>query len=126
MRKVALDGTITTIAGGGESPMDLTGGQYAPDGTVATTLNLGGTTGVAVDAEGRVYVADGPDHAIFRFGSDGRIELVIADQPQTTEELGHPANQTRARTVANTIIDASGTLYYSDANRILTIDNAGD
>jgi sugar lactone lactonase YvrE len=124
IRRVAPDGTITTIAGGGQSPMYLNGGLYAPDGTLATTLKLGSANGVSVDPKGRVYVADSSDHVAFRFGSDGKIELVIGDQPDVTEDLGHPANETRGRNIENVIIDASGNLDYTDSNRILTIDGA--
>jgi streptogramin lyase len=124
IRKVAPDGTITTIAGGGQSPLYLNGGVYAPDGTVATTLKLGGANGVAVDSSGRVYVADAADHIAFRFGSDGKIELIIADQLHVTEELGHPANETRGRNMENVLLDTSGNLLYTDSNRILTIEGA--
>jgi hypothetical protein len=49
VRKVASDGTITTVAGGGVS---------LGDGGPATSAFLYGPSAVAVDGAGNVYVAD--------------------------------------------------------------------
>jgi hypothetical protein len=125
VRKVALDGMISTIAGGGQSRMDLNGGNYAPDGTLATDLNLGSADSVAIDGKGRIYVGDPGDHAAFRFGSDGKIELVIADQTGTTQEMGFAANQTRGTSLYNVVIDAKGDLLFTQNNYILRIAGAG-
>jgi sugar lactone lactonase YvrE len=53
LRKIAPDGTVTTLAGTGEQ-----GDADGPPGT--PTMNLSGSAGVAVDANGVVYVAE-PD-----------------------------------------------------------------
>jgi hypothetical protein len=125
IRKVSSDGTITTIAGGGQSAFALNGGSYAKEGTAVATLKLSSADAVAVDSKGRVYVSDPSDHGAFRFGPDGKMELVIADQPGTTQEMGFPANQTRGTDVYNIAVDAKGDVLFVQANKILRIAGGG-
>ncbi len=54
IRKVALDGTIVTVAGGGPS-------FVLGDGGPATDAFLQNPRGVAVDGEGNLYIADIPE-----------------------------------------------------------------
>ena len=124
VRRVAPDGTITTIAGGGTTVLGASE-KYAPDGTLPTDLQLAGVTGLAVDGKGRIYVADGQSHAIFRFGASGGIELVIADQQGATETAGSAANQTRATSVGPLAIDAQGNLLYVQTSVLREIVGAG-
>jgi uncharacterized protein (TIGR03437 family) len=56
IRKIS-GGTITTVAGNG------TGG-YSGDGGVATSAELLGPSGVAVDSSGNIYIADTSNHVI--------------------------------------------------------------
>ena len=126
VRSVAPDGTISTIAGGGDTPMGGTVRTFVDDGTAATALRLGQVTGVAVDGNGRVYVADGSNHLIFRFEPGGGIELVIGDQADVVEEMGHAAFDTRATNVSNLVIDGEGNLVFLDRNSIRRIRDATD
>ncbi len=58
IRKVTVaTGVITTVAGTGVS-------GYSGDGGLATSAKIGAPYGVAVDAFGNVYIADGDNHAI--------------------------------------------------------------
>ncbi len=57
IRKVTPDGTITTIAGNGKF-------NYSGDGGPATSAGLYFPRGVAVDAQGNVYIADTSNQAI--------------------------------------------------------------
>jgi sugar lactone lactonase YvrE len=123
VRRIAVDGTITTIAGGGSTAL-TTSGAYAPDGTNPTDLNFLDVEGVAVDGKGRVYVADGQSRAIFRFGPTGGIELLIADQKGGSSDPGLPANATRALTVAELLFDADGNLLYLDGRIVHSIAGA--
>jgi sugar lactone lactonase YvrE len=125
VRRVAADGTITTVAGGGAT--SLLGGTeaYPPDGTKATDLKLADVSGVAVDGKGRVYVADDQSRAIFRFGADGGIELVLGDQTGGLPNPGLPANATRATTVAVLAVDAKGDLLYLEKGVVHSIAGAG-
>ena len=57
IRRVDTSGTLTTIAGTGVR-------GYSGDGGLAATAQLNDPTGVAVDDEGNVYVADSRNHRI--------------------------------------------------------------
>lgn len=61
VRRVDVHGVITTVAGGSTGPS--TG-----DGGVATDARLIAPLGVAVDAQGVIYVADGDDARVRRIG----------------------------------------------------------
>jgi len=123
VRRVAPDGTITTIAGGGTTPLGANG-AYAPDGTKPTDLKLSQVTGVAVDSKGRVYVADAGIDAIYRFSTSGGIELLIGDQKGGSESDGVPANATRVTNAGELAIDAQKNLVFLEARVIKRIASA--
>src|SRR5207302_155715 len=66
VRKVATDGTITTVAGNGI-------GRYSGDGGPATSAGLNYPTGLAVDSAGNLLIAD-----------VDRVRMVEADGTITT------------------------------------------
>lgn len=69
IRRIEVDGTITTIAGTGIAGV---GG----DGSAAIFAQLAGPRGVAVDGLGRVYVADTDNHRVRRIEDDGTISTI--------------------------------------------------
>ncbi len=72
IRKVAKDGTIATVAGTG------TWG-YSGDGGPATSAQLSGPGGVAVDAAGNIYIWDTGNRVIRRVAADGMIATVAGN-----------------------------------------------
>ena len=54
VRKIARDGTITTIVGTGETEFS----EFSGDGGLATAATLQIPGGVAFDTEGNLYIAD--------------------------------------------------------------------
>lgn len=124
VRRVAPDGTISTIAGGGAAPVSPVAELYVGDGTAPTDLQLGQISGVAVDSAGRVYVADAQNHVIFRFGATGGIQIVIGDQKGGSSAAGLPANETRVTNVGPLAVDSHGNLLYLESSVIRAITGA--
>lgn len=69
IRKIATDGTVSTIAGNG-----LAGGEG--DGGLAVEAQLNSPTGVTMDAFGNLYIADSGNHRIRQVSPEGLITTV--------------------------------------------------
>src|SRR3990167_3786638 len=69
IRKVDAAGTITTVAGTGES-------GYSGDGGLATAASLAYPTGVALDGSGTLYIADRDNNRIRKVDAAGTITTV--------------------------------------------------
>lgn len=109
IRRVDLDGTITTIAGTG-----LAG--FSGDGGPATSAQLNEPDGVAIDAQGRVYIADSVNDRIRMVDTAGTITTVAGDGNRTT--LDHPHG---------VAVDPMGRLVIADTynHRIRRLDAPG-
>jgi sugar lactone lactonase YvrE len=82
VRKIAVDGTISTVAGNGVA-------GFAGDGGVATSANLNGPTDAAVDAYGNFLIADYgnnrirkvsglvPGKVVNDLNGDGKSDLIL-------------------------------------------------
>jgi streptogramin lyase len=105
--------------------------RIAPDGTVTTlagkAANLANPTGVAVDPQGDVFVADAGTATIRKIAPDGTVSL-WAGQPYATGFMDGAGPNARFNGPVGLAIDASGTLYVADrANHaIRTIDANGN
>jgi sugar lactone lactonase YvrE len=95
IRKVAVDGTISTVAGNGNA-------AYAGDGGPAVEASLYDPVGVAVDVGGNVYIADSGNLRVRKIGGDGRISTVAGNG-----DAGylHPTG---------IAVDAAGSVYIAD------------
>jgi uncharacterized protein (TIGR03437 family) len=71
VRKVSAAGTVTTVAGTGVQ-------GFAGDGQPATSAQLNGPRGVAVDSAGNVYIADTGNNAVRMVSTDGRISTIAS------------------------------------------------
>ncbi len=69
IRKISVDGIITTVAGGG----------YSGDGGPATSAALNRPHGVAVDAVGNIYIADTENFRVRKVSTDGIITTVAGN-----------------------------------------------
>src|SRR5436309_1167614 len=72
IREVTTDGTITTVAGSGVS-------GFVGDGAAATLAQLTSPQGIAVGADGALYIADTGNHRIRKVTPDGVINTVAGN-----------------------------------------------
>ena len=86
VRKVSLDGIITTVAGNGEHSFSGTGG-------LATQAALDYPTSVAFDRSGNLHIADQHNSRIRRVGADGIITTLAGNGSPSLSGNGGPATQ---------------------------------
>ena len=110
VRRIAPDGIITTVAGGGDAPED---GHDAGDGGSATDAYLWSPDDVATGPDGSLYIADGV--RVRRVTPDGTI-TTIAGTGEDAEPAGDggPATDAVLSTISAIAIAAEGTLYITD------------
>src|SRR5688572_3936787 len=103
VRRIAPDGTVTTVAGG-----EL-GYRDGP----ASTARFDTPSGLAFDAGGGVLVADTGNNAIRRIAPDGSVTTVAGDG--IPGYLDGPARQARFRGPTGIAVDAAGRIIVADA-----------
>jgi len=91
IRRVGIDGVITTIAGTGVA-------GNTGDGGLATLARLNGPTSVSLDGAGNLYVADTGNHSVRKF-TPGGIMLAVGDTVAPVDAA----------------VDAAGNAYIADA-----------
>ena len=125
IRKVDSTGTITTIAGSGETgPF---GGGDGGDGGPAVQAQLTAPRGVAVDGADNVYIADTYNHRIRKIDSAGTITTIAGRGVLSFGGDGGPAIQAALDRPPGVAVDSAGNLYIADMgnNRIRKVDAAG-
>ena len=120
IRRVDGSGTITTIAGIGES-------GYSGDGGPAVAARLYEPADVAVDGAGNLYIADSGNHRIRRVDPEGIITTVAGTGTGGHSGDGGPAVAAQLFTPRGVAVDGSGTLYIADTlnHRIRRVDLEG-
>jgi sugar lactone lactonase YvrE len=100
IRKVTPAGSINTIAG----TLGSTGGPF--------TQNLNNPSGVAVDGNGNVYIADTNNHVIKKVNSVGAISTIVGggSSPSTNPLL------TQLNTPFGVAVDSKGYIYIANTN----------
>jgi trimeric autotransporter adhesin len=108
---VAPNGLITNFAGGG---------QMLGDGGPAKAALLGQPHGLAVDAAGNVYIADGLDNRIRKVTADGVINTIAGNGQQGFSGDGGPATSASMSDPQGVAVDSTGNIYIADSgnNRI--------
>ena len=121
IRRVRVDGIITTFAGTG-SP------GFSGDGGPATAAQLNAPRGVAVDGAGNVYIADTSNYRIRKVGTDGAITTFAGNGVGTYAGDGGPATAASLNwPLGSVAFDGAGNVYIADHknHRIRRVDAAG-
>ncbi len=109
IRRIDLsDGTITTVVGTGVR-------DFGGDGGPAPGASLNGPRGIAVDASGNLFIADGSNNRIRRVDAGAATITTIAG---TGEEGfsgdGGPATSAVLNWPGGVAVDVEGSLYFAD------------
>jgi sugar lactone lactonase YvrE len=128
VRMISADGTMSTVAGTGEP-------SYAGDGGVASQAVLNSPEGLAVDAEGNLYVTDSFNDRVRKVDLDGVIITIAGDGVQSYSGDGQPATQAGLNLATGPLngagqalaLDRKGDLFVADGgnNSIREIDLGG-
>ena len=111
IRRVGLDGIITTVAGTGTA-------GFTGDGGPATQARLRGPIGIAFGPDCSLYIADRNNHRIRRVGPDGIIFTVAGTGTAGFSGDGGPAKQAGLNSPNGVAVAQDGSLYIADrANR---------
>ncbi|MBM3812904.1 MAG: hypothetical protein FJW20_14870 [Acidimicrobiia bacterium] len=118
IRRVAPDGTISTIAGAG-----LAG--FSGDGGPAIRATLRSPRGIALDAAGNLYIADQNNHRVRWVTPAGNITTIAGDGRANFSGDGGPAASASLNLPVDVAVDADGSIYISDSNndRIRVVTN---
>jgi len=115
IRKIATDGTVTTLAGDGTAGLQ--------DGAAAQA-RFNSPFHVAVDGSGNVYVADRGNHRIRKI-SAGQVST-IAGSGTTAGFLDGPAATSVLSNPVGVAVNGAGTVvYFTDANERVRTISAG-
>ncbi|MFF3172616.1 RICIN domain-containing protein [Streptomyces sp. NPDC057900] len=107
VRKVAADGKISTVAGTGSA-------ATSGDGGLATAARVNRPTGVAVDGDGVLYIAENSAHRVRKVAADGKISTVAGNGSGTFGGDGGPAASAQLRSPYGVAVDGAGNLYIAD------------
>ncbi len=105
IRRISPDGAVTTLAG-------LAGQAGSADG-MGSAARLNAPRGIAIDAQGWLYVADNNNHSIRRVSPQGQVSTWagLAGQSAYVNAQGAAARLHYPRSVA---IDGAGHVYVAD------------
>ena len=107
IRKIDTSGTITTVAGNGAD-------NFAGDGAQAINAALSNPQGVAVDAQGNLYIADTGNQRIRKVSSTGIITTLAGNGATGFAGDGVPAVAAQLNAPSRVTVDSAGSVYFTD------------
>lgn len=119
VRMVSAGGTITTFAGNGTQ-------GYSGNGGPATSAQLNGPQGVAVDSSGNVYIADTLNSVIREVTPNGVIQTIAGTGIAGYSGDGGLAIAAQLGSPTSVGVDVAGNLYVTDSGtRVRKIFTSG-
>lgn len=107
IRRVAVDGTITTVAGSGNR-------GFAGDGALAIDAELASPDGVAIASDGSILISDRENFRIRRVDPQGVITTIAGSGMQGHGEDSSPALETMFSVLARISTDGADGLFIAD------------
>ncbi len=115
--RMIANGTITTIAGNGTL-------AYTGDGGPASQAQFSAISGLAVDAQGNIYVADTSNNAIRLFPLGGTVSTIAGNGTLGYTGDGGPATLAELNNPRAVAVTSTGNVYFVDTGnnsvRLLT------
>jgi sugar lactone lactonase YvrE len=108
IRKVSVDGTISTVIGNGTEGSDGDGGP-------ASEARIGLVYQIAVDAAGNLYFADWLANRVRRVGTDGIVQTVVGNGEAMHAGDGGPATEASINHPVGIAVDRSGNLFIGES-----------
>jgi len=109
VRKVAPNGTITTVAGNGTA-------GFTGDGGPATQAQLRSAEGVSIDSGGNIYISEGYGARIRKIDRNGIINTYAGIGTGGSAGDGGPALKAQLNFPTGQVIDSDGSLIFTDTN----------
>lgn len=120
VRKIAPNGGVSTVAGTGNR-------GFSGDGGPADQALLNAPSGLALDADGNLYIADTGNRRLRKVSADGMIQTVAGDGTESFTNDGRPATTAMISEAPSVTSDAEGNFYIADTGnaRIRKVTPAG-
>ena len=120
VRKIFVDGTISAYAGRGSYGNDGDGGP-------ATEARMRAPSGIAIDSDGNLFIADSSSHVVRRVDPSGMISTFAGTGVRGFSGDGGPAAEAQLNSPTDVFTDASGNVYITDFGntRIRRVDAGG-
>jgi streptogramin lyase len=112
VRRLAVDGTITTVAGSGSE-------GSSGDGGPAIAARLSQPFGVTVDDEGNVYIADRGNFKVRRVTPDGVIDTFAGTGVEGASGDDGPATEATFGYLARVALDEDRLLIADQSNALV-------
>jgi sugar lactone lactonase YvrE len=117
VRKVAVNGAISTVAGNGTL-------GYSGDSGPATSAQLSYPCGVAFDKSGDVYIADSGNNVIREVSAAGNITTIAGNDTRGYSGDTGQATAAQLYSPMGLAVDSAGNLYVSDSgNHLIRVIN---
>lgn len=107
VRKIS-GGKITTVAGNNTA-------GYSGDGAAATSAELRGPSGVAVDSAGNIFIADTANHVIREVTTNGNITTFAGTNTGGYSGDGNAATSAELAFPTGVAVDSQGNVFIADS-----------